>query len=196
MVAFYNANIPQGNQTGSETQNSMLQNFTAIERFMAVDHATFGEADQGKHDQLTMPTQQAAPTTLAGEIALFSLLSGGLPELSWKQESNGSTIEFTSRQENGWTRLPSGILMKWFNNILLQGDPITGIDVVELEDPLRGPKFLSVYTVFVTPTNPTVYNFTSYVKTWDTTSVTVFSTLRYDGNTGVNMKANLLVLGI
>jgi hypothetical protein len=118
--------------------------------------------------------------------------------MSFRGQTNALTTEFTSGSNAnfGWARLPSGLLLKWYNDLVLNGDPTTGHDVIELEQPLFGPKFTEVHAVFLSPTHAQVGNFTSYVKTWDIHTIDVWSTLRYGGDTGVGSKTNVLVIGI
>lgn len=64
-----------------------------------------------------MPEQSPSPATAANEMALYTVQSAltSVSELVVRRESSGTQIEFTSSTQatNGWTRLPSGILIKW-----------------------------------------------------------------------------------
>ena len=71
----YSSKIPQGNQRGTDTQDPMLQNFTAIKTFIDTNHVTFGDPNQGKHSKIVMPVSTSAPTTIAAEVALFAMMS-------------------------------------------------------------------------------------------------------------------------
>lgn len=115
-MAYSNA-IPQPTDRLKDSQQDILDNFAALKTLIDVNHETFGAADEGKHKFVTMPEQGSAPTTAANELALFTEQSSltNVAEMVFRRESNGSSIEFTSSLQatSGWTRLPSGILIKW-----------------------------------------------------------------------------------
>jgi len=112
----FNSLIPQATDVPATSQAQILANFTAIKQLIDVNHATFSDADEGKHKLVSFP-EAATPTTLANEVALYSQESTltSEAELFLRKESDGSIIEFTSYGSGttGWTRLPSGILLKW-----------------------------------------------------------------------------------
>lgn len=109
--------VPNAGQTLGNSRPSVQNNFGNINTSFNVNHVDFGVADTGKHKWVTMPVQGASPATGASEVALFSRTSAfsAVPEMAFRRESNGTVIEFTSALQaaTGWTRLPSGILMKW-----------------------------------------------------------------------------------
>ena len=113
----YNAAIPTANQRIKDSQQPIQDNFAAIQTLINVNHGTFGSPDQGKHIFVTFPRQGAAPATGLTDVALYSILgpSSGNTELAFRNQNNGTSSIFTEakKQQNGWTRLPSGILMAW-----------------------------------------------------------------------------------
>lgn len=124
----YITNIPGPNDLFSQSQPQILGNFTAIKTLIDVNHVDFDDAtDQGKHKFISMPVQSPAPTFSAGEVGLYSFLS----PITSKNElyinktnqvtvtqipATASILSVTSapaNDSNGWSYLPSGILIKW-----------------------------------------------------------------------------------
>lgn len=115
----YNPNIPQATDQISVSQADLLNNFIALSTFLNVNHVDFASADQGKHKFVSFPQQASSPATSGTEVALYCKVSSltGNPELYFRDASSSSDIEFTSfgNSVDGWTRFPSGILIKWGN---------------------------------------------------------------------------------
>ena len=128
----YNPNIPQSTDIISQSQNDLLNNFQALSTYLNINHVDFNTADQGKHKYLTLPVQAGSPPIAfgAGEVALYSFLS----PVTAKNElyvnktnqvtvtqipATASILSTTSAPINntdGWTYLPSGMLLKWGNS--------------------------------------------------------------------------------
>lgn len=144
----YNNNIPQPNDAISVSQGDILNNFAAISTFVNVNHVDFNGADQGKHKWVTMPVQGAAPATGGGEIALFSRTSTltSVPEMAFRRDTNGAVIEFTSSAPTaiGWTRLPSGILLKWGNS------SANGLTTYTFPAGATIPAFTNIFSIQIT----------------------------------------------
>ena len=115
-MAFSNA-IPQPNHQLNNSQQDLLDNFIAIQNLIGINHVNFNVAGQGKHTQVTLPEEVAPVNTAIDEANIYSQNSPltGDTELFWQRENNGDRIEWTGSRENinGWTRLPSNILIKW-----------------------------------------------------------------------------------
>lgn len=113
----YTNNVPQSNQRIKDTQSPIQQNFVEIQNLITVNHGDFGAADAGKHKFIQFPQQASASSTAAQEMAMYAKNSTltSQTELYIRRPSNGTEIEFTGAlaNTNGWTRLPSGILLKW-----------------------------------------------------------------------------------
>lgn len=117
----WNPNIPLATDFPSTSQSQINDNWSEIDTLVTVDHETFNQAANvvGKHKFVTFTRQGAdRPTNNPNtNIALYSKLSAisGESELFFRRENNGSITEFTSSSatQSGWTRLPSGILIKW-----------------------------------------------------------------------------------
>lgn len=140
------SDTPQGAEAKNATQSLMRTNFLSLSTVNDVNHVAITDAsDYGKHKHVSMPEQGASPATLANEGAMFAR-EGALStvtELCFRRESSGDVIEFTggTLAAPGWTRLPSGLLIKWG---VTSG---TGYTLITL--PVAGtvPAFTSIFTV-------------------------------------------------
>lgn len=143
----YNNSIPQPTDIISDSQSDILGNFAAIKTLIDVNHETFGSADEGKHKFVQMPIQGSGPTTAATEMALYTKNdAGGTPQLYVRRDTSGDEIEFTgsTSSQNGWTRLPSGILLKWGRT----NPSGVGDSTVTLPTGASIPVFANVFTAF------------------------------------------------
>lgn len=126
----YNANVPQGTDRISDTQQPILDNFIAIQTLIGVNHENFASVlGEGKHKFLQMPAQVPTIPTSATEVGLYAKNdpTTGSPALFFQKsnlaaDSGLSFTEYentlpgaptTTQAASGWTRLPSGILVKW-----------------------------------------------------------------------------------
>lgn len=113
----YQNNIPQPNDRLKNSQDDILQNFIEIQNLIDVNHFPFGDVNEGKHRFISLPQSAADPATAVSEFAFFSKLSAltGQTELFSRRPTNGNVNSITERLDgtSGWTRLPSGILLKW-----------------------------------------------------------------------------------
>lgn len=143
----YNENIPQATDNPSQSQSQILDNFQEISIAFNTNHGNFNSANQGKHAFLQMPEQSSAPATSANEMALYTKESAltSVAEMFIRKESNGNEIEFTSflGATNGWTRLPSGILLKWGTGVG------SGTHTTLFPTAPTIPVYTAVYTGFV-----------------------------------------------
>lgn len=147
----YNENTPVGTQLPSISQPQMLANFQGIKTLVNVNHVDFDLPDQGKHKWVSFPEQLAHVATLPTEVALYSYLSAdtGLIELNFRRANSGTIIPFTERNgtTNGWTVLPSGIIMKWSTA------SYTGANTINAN--AFGKAFTTLYSVQLTNNNAT-----------------------------------------
>ena len=122
--------IPMTSQSLDQTQNPILTNFTVIDTAFSVDHAPYNSANEGWHNQVTLPQQVMAPVPSANNNIIYSLIPTVSPQTTinevfiHKQIQGGTAdIPFTAsilstnaspgNTSDGWTYLPSGILLKW-----------------------------------------------------------------------------------
>jgi len=134
----YQANKPQATDQLSVSQGDIQGNFAAIKTLIDVNHVDFASANQGKHYFVEFPKQTAPlPVASANEVALYCQQSSytSQPELVFSHQLGSNApvpariVEFTSAYwgTNGWTRLPSGILLKWGQALLSNGLTTTTI---------------------------------------------------------------------
>lgn len=149
-------NVPLSGQTLSVTRVPINQNFSVIDTAFSEDHVDYNIAGQGQHNKVSFPTQNPVPAPQAGICQLYSQISAitNQPELVFTHQA-GSTapnpakiVEFTSAgwANPGWTRLPSGILLKWNEGVATNGSNNVTVDV-DVVDP-TSPPFTNIYTAF------------------------------------------------
>lgn len=176
----YNENIPKASQNPSQSQGQILDNFLEINTAFNTNHGNFNAGNQGKHSFLQMPEQSSPPPTGANEMALYTKESSltSLAEMFIRRE-NGTEIEFTSSlgAANGWTRLPSGILLKWGTS---NGN---GAHTTNFPTGTTIPAFVAVYTGFVVTfdSTPTPNTFATFQGV-SITGINVFGSRRVDKN--------------
>ena len=111
------SDVPLATQTLAVSQNPIRQNFLDINNQFLIDHVAFNVAGNGWHNQVTFPRQAGDSATAGNNVALYAKLNAAATEtaLFFRKQTNGAVIDFTSSLQNlnGWTRLASGILLKW-----------------------------------------------------------------------------------
>lgn len=174
----YQANIPQPTNRLKDSQQDILDNFMAIKQLVDVNHATFGSATEGKHSFVEFPTATPTKNTLATpEVALYSKngAQSGVPELYFQRNNlaadMGYAITESLQATNGWTRLPSGILIKWGTAAIAQRNSL-----ITIIYPVAGniPVFTSVFMVQASQTfaaGPSLGQLNTAVSTGNFTTV-------------------------
>jgi len=173
----YQQNIPAATDVKSQSQSDIQGNFQAIKTLIDVNHVTFGAANQGKHNVVTIPlaiSSPVAPTFLATEEGLYNLVNAttGKNELYvHRQTVDAPTdVPFTASKlsntaiascGNGWSYLPSGLLIKW-GGVACATSPVSITPTVTS----GGPNFTKVLSINVTPTDTgTAVDFNSGQRT-------------------------------
>lgn len=190
----YNENIPQAADNPSQSQAQILDNFQEISTAFNLNHGNFNAGDQGKHSFLQMPEQGSAPATSANEAAIFSQESSltGVTELVFRRESNGDEIEFTGflGAANGWTRLPSGLLLKWGSG---NG---SGVHTTQFDVGATIPVFTTTYTAFVTTADSSASpNTFAYFREVSNVEITVYGS-RKTSTVATDTTYTFLVIGL
>ena len=175
----YNPSIPQANDRLRDSQPPILENFTVINRAWEINHVSFDNVNEGKHKWLSFPEQGGDPATLVNEVAIFAKQSGltGVAELFLRQENNGTVYEWTSSLNavEGWTRLPSGILIKWGSQA--PGGAAAGANIDLYPVAATIPVFTAAYIVLVSPYHLGADAATVRLMDWNTTQFRVFATI-------------------
>ena len=116
----YQSNKPQGADALSQSQGDILNNFISIKALVDINHETFDIPQKGKHTQVDLTDQTAAPpTSAADEVTLYS--NAGDLCLS---KDGGAEINFTTVTDDGtdgYTLLPSGLILDWGRFTLTAG---------------------------------------------------------------------------
>lgn len=186
----YQPNIPQASDRLNDSQGDILGNFQAIQTLVDVNHYDFASGLMGKHKWVSFPIQASGPGTTSTEMALYTKNGlGGTPEMFVQFPSSGTEVNFTESAQatNGWTRLPSGILLKWGTASATQNTDNTITFPVSATIPV----FTAVYSVTVNQTymgaggggnnnalsagNFTATNFTSFPRAIGTPNGNVIS---------------------
>jgi len=182
----YNENIPQPTDRISASQAALLANFAAINTLVGVNHYTFNLANAGKHQFVSLPEQAVAPATAVDEGAVYTKAGAYTPivsQLFFRRENSGTQIDMTSAlltANNGWSQLPSGLLIKW-------GETGTGAGTYNLPFPAAGagvPRFAagSPFQVMITTYAVEAPNVDSDVfvrlESFDRDSITTWSSRR------------------
>lgn len=172
----YSNNIPQPTDRLKDSQPDILANFQAIGTFVAVNHIGFNTgANEGKHNYIQFPNVQAVDVpTGAGEVALYSKTGiTGVPALFFRGESNSAvdTSGFTEALKAiiGWTRLPSGILLKWG----LASTTLLGDNTVTFPVGPNIPVFSTIFVILATPSGLNSVGGTLFSRTNSTTNFIV-----------------------
>lgn len=183
----YQAAIPAASDAIATSQADIQNNFGAINSLVQVNHVGFNTADAGKHSQITFPVGPLVGqpfTYAANEIGLQSInnVLTGVPDI-WM--SRGVTAAFPITGKNGiasdgWSYLPSGLLIKWGTRTAVAAGNTTVTFPVAATNPL----FASVYITLLTPTT----NITAYASANTIIDVTV--------NTSAAGTFNFLTIGI
>jgi len=170
MPVLFTPNVPQGPQKISGTQNTILNNFQAIDELVSVNHVSFNTAsDFGKHKWASFPVQGAAPALIVGECGIYNKANTDSTknELHIQKQNFAGTVDipFTAAKMGsatpfgcklGWSYLPSGLLIKWGSKTT----PTTSTLVPVTVD-CGGPNFTEVFQVLVTGRSNAINPFTA-----------------------------------
>ena len=142
--------VPLSGQTLASSRSLIQGNFSTIGTAFTVDHINYGLSDQGKHNQVTFPINASPTAPAATELRLYNInyATTGLSELFVRRDA-GSAIPFTAQALSagqGWTFLPSGLLIKY--------GVLTGLSAGSHSQAYAGPGFsANPYSVQLTASN-------------------------------------------
>jgi hypothetical protein len=169
-------NIPAATDQLSVSQGDLQGNFQALNTAVGVDHYLPGVANDGKHKQVTLPVQSPVPTFAAGEVGVYNFLDpvSGVNQLYVTfQDGTNAPISASKGATDGYTYLPSGLLIKWGS-----ASP-SGEQTVNYAVGADIPVFTAVYSASVTTQKSSVSNDRFVcLKSFNTTSITLVSTLQ------------------
>ena len=169
----YQPNIPAASDQLSKSQGDIQGNFQQLDTAFNLNHTPLESGNAGMHAFVEMPNQSAsAPTTGSNEVVLYCntdtltsqpelfmiFQNGGASVPPPLNNVNGFSITSSNYIKNGgWTRLPSGILLKWGTWISGTGGTFT---VTFPVDVLTIPAFQAIYNIQVTPTAVVSFTYT------------------------------------
>lgn len=190
----YNNAIPAANDLLSQSQSEIQENFSQIQTLIGINHINFGATGSGKHLYLQMP-EHAAPTTAVNEAGFYANVgaTSGVTELYFKREDPPGTIipmtEMVSQTAtNGWTYLPSGIILQWG-----QATMNDGVSQLDFNLPRAFPA--TFYSITATPNNTPTGNYTDIILAVQKLSLTQARAKRKQ-NFGTACTFNYLAIGI
>lgn len=172
--------VPVVGQTLGNSRDLIAANFATINTAFSVNHVQYndGSGNQGKHNFVQFPAAVPTGVTSATEVALYSRngTTSGIPELFFQRAgglaNTGYTFTEGTNAAQGWTRLPSGLIMKWGSSTAAI-NAATAVTFVGLG--ATGPAFTTVYSVQVTGTNvPAIDNVCVQVGAITNLGFTVF----------------------
>jgi len=145
-------NTPNPTDRISATQAPINTNFASIATTININHEAIDAANSGKHTKIDLTNIGAEPIAAATQMVTYNFLNAltGSQELYVKR--NGETgVPITARggTTNGWTYLPSGLLVKWGSIVT------TAVSQVNLNaEP--GPNFNNAVLPFIAFATPKV----------------------------------------
>lgn len=173
-------NVPLTGQSLGNSRDQINGNFATINTAFSVNHVQYndGSGNQGKHFFVAFPTAVATTPTLMNEVALYSRNgnTSTVPELCFQRQNSGANTGYAftegTNAAQGWTRLPSQLIMKWGSSTA----PINSATAVTFTGlGATGPAFSTVYSVQVTSTGvPGNDNICTQVGAITATGFTVF----------------------
>lgn len=141
--------LPNAGQDLLVTRDAIRNNFQTLDTAFNVNHVDYGNANQGKHNFVSMPYQATSPATAAGELAIYS--QAGILYLQPASQiagHQGTVIGGIGLQGNGWAQLPSGTKFLWGGT--LTSDVTYGYINYDIGNPAGFPGFTIVYSVQLT----------------------------------------------
>jgi len=198
----YSPNIPQPGDLPSQSQDQILQNFQTLNTAFAQDHLAYNNPAQGQHKQITFPVGPVTGqpfTFLSGQIGLQNLNQAptSVPDI-WLSRGTAAAFPMTgftvggTNAGNGWTYIPSGLLMAWGRSTTGAG---TSVVITYSAELTNFPGFTTVNAfpqlTRIAPVGGTS-NFV-ILAAYDATTFTVASSL---ATGGTNIQFTWFVIGI
>lgn len=203
----YQQNIPLSTDTLNVSQGDIQGNFQAIYNLIGVNHDNFDASGPlvGKHKWVSFPNQASMPAFLSGEEGLYNFI---YPKTSanelyvHKQTAGAGLVEVpmtasilsnvASPGGNGWTYLPSGILMMWF----VVTTATSGTQVLNI--PAAFPSFpvlTQILSIQASIVNPNALPNTSVTIVSNTSTTITFFFSQRTTTAAASGSAKVLVIG-
>lgn len=177
--------LPNSGQSLGVTRAPINTNFSLIKSAFDQNHFDFNAVGAGKHKFVVMPQQGSAPTTVAGEGALYTKAGTSGTALFMIRDGNaGTEVQLTSSSvgnvqsaNSGWTWLPGGLFMQWGQNAVVGGANVIAFPV---------PFDIAPYSVVITPVRITTSNVDIVYLTSSTAANFTASSTSASGITDIN----------
>lgn len=184
----YTANTPQATEVQSQTQSLILANFQALNPwgngYGAFTLQAGAPSFSANTDYMYM---LAYATTSTNELWVHKQTTAGLSEVPFTASKMSNNVAASC--DDGWTYLPSGLLMKWGSKSAATASVAVTPTVTS-----GGPNFSHVFRVFVTPVDTANTNFNCGQKTAADNTSGNFTA--YCANPSGTTSIRYLVLGI
>jgi hypothetical protein len=167
--------VPLATQSGAASQSQIRTNFTSINTALSVNHVSIDAASNwGEHSKVDFVNSATHPLVSGTNVLLYNYLSPltGVQELYFKKAgplgTAGTPITSKGAATNGWTYLPSGILLRWGTQAGQNDFSITKNDA---------PFFTQIFNVQVTGRTDdlSTNNKTIVLRTWTLNPGTSFT---------------------
>jgi len=112
----YQPNIPQATDRLSKSQGDILGNFQALQTFVGVSLEDFASPNAGKNKFVNFVDQTGSvPASDAPNIIVYNAQDAATVQQLWINNGVDAAFPFTkaTKASNGFTYLPSGIIMLW-----------------------------------------------------------------------------------
>jgi hypothetical protein len=209
----YNNNIPLAADKLSVSQSDLLNNMMAIESLVEVDHVDFNAPGQGKHQRVSLvqntpnpPPFDAgdvglygfySPVSLQNEMFISSVKQSGPPQQVNATGSILSTNFSPGTNSNGWTYLPSGILIKW-GKVTVVSTSITPAFSYSFPGGAGTPAFNTVFSMQLSICDFAAINDTNksvILAGFQASGFAAIATVRYNSSTYTTVDCNYLAIG-
>ena len=189
----YTSNVPQGNQSISQTQPIINANFQALTSFgngyAEISNQVAAPSFSGGNDGLYTLNY---PTTMLNEMYIHKQVAGGgTAEIPFTASILSQGTYPPLINSDGFSYLPSGIILRW---ITIYG--FTGLSIIDLT-PLI-PNFTIIFSVIMSPysTSLTDDDFAlRLVEIVDNTHIKIFVSNRTTVGAGTG-SAKVLIIGM
>lgn len=151
-IYTFSTNVPQANQKISATQQSILNNFQAINELVDVNHASFSDPVYfGTHRVTNFVLQDSDPSTAADQMTLYAkTVTGSVNpcEIFYRYPSDGTIVQLTglgstgSAVTNGYSYLGTNI-MQWG---LATGITASGDNTISFNTPYTSVVYFAQFT--------------------------------------------------
>ena len=185
-MPVYN-DTPLATESINQTQDPIRTNFQSIKTLIDVNHVDFSDpVDFGKHKWVTFPQQVQATAQAANiypDLGIYSApnVATGVNELYFRNSGNVVTdVPFTAALYalSGWTFLPSGLLLQWGRQGVLDNG-----DTGNINFPIPFPNAVFTMSASILNGNAGITPPRIYIRTLTAAQFSIISQGGASGNT-------------